>query len=124
MSLPSRRIRPASGRSNPAISRSVVVFPHPDGPRSEKNWPPGMCSVIPSTAVTSPKRLESSTSSIVPSLTAGDITSNLQRRDVAHGRRLPRTPLPCAEPTINEQGHRDREQRRHHHQRGERVESG
>ena len=32
-------IRPASGRSKPAIIRSVVVFPQPDGPSSEKNSP-------------------------------------------------------------------------------------
>ena len=32
-------IRPVSGRSNPAIIRSVVVLPQPDGPSSEKNSP-------------------------------------------------------------------------------------
>jgi hypothetical protein len=37
---PSSRMRPAVGSSNPAISRSVVVLPHPDGPSSEKNSPP------------------------------------------------------------------------------------
>src|SRR3972149_2211289 len=29
------QISPASGSRNPAMSRSVVVFPHPDGPRRE-----------------------------------------------------------------------------------------
>ena len=38
-STPSSRISPAVGRSKPAIIRSVVVFPHPDGPSSEKNSP-------------------------------------------------------------------------------------
>src|SRR3954453_22414166 len=39
MSSPPSRIRPASGRSKPAISRSVVVLPEPDGPSSVKNSP-------------------------------------------------------------------------------------
>jgi len=39
-SVPSSRMRPAVGSSKPAISRSVVVFPHPGGPSSEKNSPP------------------------------------------------------------------------------------
>ena len=30
---------PSSGRSKPAISRSVVVLPEPDGPSSVKNSP-------------------------------------------------------------------------------------
>ena len=38
-SAPSRWIEPASGCSKPAIIRSVVVLPHPDGPSSEKNSP-------------------------------------------------------------------------------------
>ena len=35
------------GRSNPAIIRSVVVLPQPDGPSSEKNSPGGICRLIP-----------------------------------------------------------------------------
>jgi hypothetical protein len=34
---------PASGLSKPAIIRRRVVFPHPDGPRREKNSP--LCMV-------------------------------------------------------------------------------
>ena len=30
---------PLVGSSNPAISRSIVVLPEPDGPSSEKNSP-------------------------------------------------------------------------------------
>ncbi len=45
MSSPSSRIWPAVGRSKPAISRSVVVLPQPDGPSSEKNSPPAMSQV-------------------------------------------------------------------------------
>ena len=47
---------PASGVSNPAIMRSVVVLPHPDGPSIEKNSPPGIVNDTSSTAVTEPKR--------------------------------------------------------------------
>ena len=36
-------ILPASGRSRPAMQRSVVVLPQPDGPSSVKNWPRSTC---------------------------------------------------------------------------------
>src|SRR3954468_18017549 len=62
MSTPSSRIWPSVGRSNPAIRRSVVVFPQPEGPSSEKNSPAGMCRLTPSTAATSANRLTRSTS--------------------------------------------------------------
>ena len=45
---------PPSGCSKPAIMRSVVVFPHPDGPSSEMNSPGSIVSERPSTAVASP----------------------------------------------------------------------
>ena len=45
------------GRSKPAIIRSVVVLPHPDGPSIEKNSPPGICRLMPSTAASSPNCL-------------------------------------------------------------------
>jgi hypothetical protein len=38
-SAPRKRIAPSVGLSNPAIIRSVVVLPQPDGPSSEKNSP-------------------------------------------------------------------------------------
>ena len=38
-SRPSSKTRPSSGRSNPAISLSVVVLPEPEGPSSVKNSP-------------------------------------------------------------------------------------
>ena len=50
------RMRPASGRSKPAIMRRLVVLPHPDGPRSEKNSPLRTSSETSSTAATSSKR--------------------------------------------------------------------
>src|ERR1700734_2186882 len=65
MSVPSSRIRPEVGCSNPAISRSVVVFPQPDGPSSEKNSPLSTVRSMLSTA-TSVNRLVSATSWICP----------------------------------------------------------
>ena len=53
-SLPSTSTRPEVGRSNPAIRRSAVVLPHPDGPRSERNSPVAIERSIPSSATTSP----------------------------------------------------------------------
>src|SRR2546428_996527 len=47
-------MRPSSGRSKPAMSRSVVVLPEPDGPSRVKNSPPGISRSTRSTATTSP----------------------------------------------------------------------
>ena len=66
-SSPSSRIAPAVGCSKPAIRRSVVVLPQPDGPSSEKNSPRAICSVMSSTAVKSPKRLVTPPSSTAQS---------------------------------------------------------
>ena len=41
-STPSSRMAPSVGVSKPAIIRSVVVFPQPDGPSIEKNSPDAM----------------------------------------------------------------------------------
>src|SRR3989454_8912296 len=53
---PSKRIRPASGRSKPAITRSVVVLPQPEPPTRETSSPWPISREIPSTAVDAPKR--------------------------------------------------------------------
>src|SRR5215212_6461408 len=53
-SCPSMTMRPASGRSSPAISRSEVVLPQPDGPNSETNSPGLASRSTPSTAVAVP----------------------------------------------------------------------
>ena len=47
-------IVPALGSSRPAIIRSVVVLPQPDGPRSAKNEPSGTINDRSSTAQKSP----------------------------------------------------------------------
>jgi hypothetical protein len=56
MSDPPTAIRPASSCSKPAISRSVVVFPHPEGPSSATISPLAAQSDAPSTASCEPKR--------------------------------------------------------------------
>ena len=61
MSWPSSSTWPDVGSSNPAIIRSVVVFPQPDGPSSEKNPPAGISRSMASTAMKDPKRLVSAT---------------------------------------------------------------
>src|SRR3954453_12040991 len=57
--MPPSETRPASGRSNPAMSRSVVVLPEPDGPSMVKNSPLAMSRSTSSTAATSPNCLRS-----------------------------------------------------------------
>src|SRR3954454_5536838 len=54
MSAPPSVTRPVSGRSKPAMIRSVVVLPEPDGPSSVKNSPSPTFRSTSSTATTSP----------------------------------------------------------------------
>src|SRR4051794_13341906 len=54
MSSSPMKTRPADGSSRPATIRSVVVFPHPDGPRRAKNDPCGTVRDRSSTATKSP----------------------------------------------------------------------
>ena len=53
-SLPASSMLPPSGRSNPAISRSSVVLPEPDGPSSVKNSPGWTVRSVAARAFTSP----------------------------------------------------------------------
>src|SRR3954454_23250684 len=59
MSTPSSRIAPESGISKPAIRRSVVVLPEPEGPSMVKNSPWPISRSTSSTAATSPNCLRS-----------------------------------------------------------------
>src|SRR5690606_30147963 len=68
ISTPSIKICPLVGVSKPAIIRSVVVLPHPLGPRSVRNSPARMDREMPSTAVTFPNCFVSSTSSTTSTL--------------------------------------------------------
>ena len=51
---PARRISPDDGGRSPAIMRSSVLLPQPDGPRIDRNSPAGTSSETCSTAWTSP----------------------------------------------------------------------
>ena len=63
MSRSSSTTFPELGVSSPAIKRSNVVLPHPEGPRKEMNLPAGRSRSTSSTAVIGPKRLETDRSS-------------------------------------------------------------
>src|SRR5262249_31147503 len=54
---PPMRIWPPLGGSSPAIIRSSVVLPHPDGPSRTRNSPSRVTRSTPSTARTSPNTL-------------------------------------------------------------------
>src|SRR6266487_1909159 len=54
MSWPSIVILPPVGCSKPAIIRSVVVLPQPDGPRNETNSPRSASRLKSSTAIVAP----------------------------------------------------------------------
>ena len=49
INLSPTRISPALGSTKPAISRSVVVLPQPEGPSRQTRWPCSMASEISST---------------------------------------------------------------------------
>ena len=49
---PATLISPLSGVSRPAMQRSVVVLPQPDGPSSVKSWPSSTSNEMSSTAST------------------------------------------------------------------------
>jgi hypothetical protein len=51
---PLRRMVPCDGGMKPAIMRSMVVLPQPEGPSSEMNSPCAMSSEKSSTATASP----------------------------------------------------------------------
>src|SRR5690348_13838535 len=61
--MPPIRISPSSGCSKPAINRSEVVLPQPDGPRRDRNSPLRTFSVTALTAVSEPNRLVTARSS-------------------------------------------------------------
>ena len=56
-SSPPIRISPEVGSSSPAIMRSVVVLPQPEGPSSMKNSPSSTLKEEDCTAVNSPNSL-------------------------------------------------------------------
>ncbi len=74
------RMSPSSGAEKPAIMRSSVVLPQPDGPRIEKKLPRATSNDSASTAVWSPKRFatRSTCRSDVTSTGAGPFPSRLR----------------------------------------------
>ena len=54
MGWPSTAIVPPVGLSKPAIMRSSVVLPQPDGPSREKNSPSPIVTVASSSALKAP----------------------------------------------------------------------
>src|SRR5258708_6598623 len=98
---------PPSGRSKPAIIRSSVVLPHPDGPSSVKNSPALIERLTPSTAVNAPKRRV--TFRISRSAIGGEPCGSGEKpADSSATCRLARAQLPEQEPRD------DHEQQRHH----------
>ena len=57
-SIPSMKTEPRSGCSSPAMMRSSVDLPQPDGPSRAKNSPVSIRSETPASAVTAPNRLQ------------------------------------------------------------------
>src|SRR5260221_2799579 len=74
---------PASGRSRPAIRRSVVVLPAPVGPSSTTNSPSAIESERSRTASTSPKRLLTAVSA--RSATGGSLVEGCLEGAAARG---------------------------------------
>jgi hypothetical protein len=67
-SLPSITIEPAVPVSSPAISRSSVDFPQPDGPTSTTNSPSPIDKSISATAATGPNRFVKPVMSMVANM--------------------------------------------------------
>jgi hypothetical protein len=57
MSRPACSTRPLVWMSRPAMARSSVVLPHPDGPRKQTNSPSLISSEMSSSAVNAPNVL-------------------------------------------------------------------
>src|SRR5215471_3660146 len=117
-SRPVRTMRPSSGVTKPAIIRSVVVLPQPLGPRSEKNSPSPIASVIRWTASTPPKRLPTPSSEMATSADArcpSELTAVAEHTPPSNPRALAQTrtdaggqPLRSRRPTAREPAARGR----------------
>src|ERR1700675_4120073 len=92
MSSPASTTSPRSGSSSPAIMRSTVLLPQPDGPRSERNSPGAASSETSSTATTRPKVFRSRRTArdgSAPALPAGAPGAPAPAASPAPGRRSP-----------------------------------
>ena len=86
-SRPPSSTEPESGRSKPAIMRSTVVLPEPDGPSSEKNSPSSITRSMSATATTGPNVLRTCCSSTARGFTSSPASEIVHR--IGHIRRLP-----------------------------------
>src|SRR5437773_3254332 len=95
-SVPPIRISPSSGCSKPAISRSDVVLPQPDGPSRERNSPCRTFRLTAFTAVSDPNRLVTARNSTShgrsPSAAAGDTVNCSPQLPKFYGTLGPETP--------------------------------
>src|SRR5262245_39806831 len=118
---PSIRTSPAVGDSCPAIIRRIVVLPQPEGPKRQQYAPPGIFRSMLLTAVVSPKRLLTATSSTLPRAavrcSAGIIVCCLSWSWICGGarRRQPDRDWPPCAATLDD---RDRAQRQDDHREG------
>src|SRR5579862_4498366 len=78
MSPPASRRVPASGISSPAIMRSSVDFPQPEGPSKTTNSPSSAFSETPLTASREPNRL------VMPSISSAMSAFHRAQRESAH----------------------------------------
>ena len=117
-SSPPTRTVPEVGSLKPAIIRSVVVLPHPDGPSREKNSPLAMSRSRSSTTVEPPKilvRPRSETDGVVPvGVLVSVLTSVASGDQVQAGR-------PAAEQAGKGQGGHDQQGGAEQHQGADRV---
>src|SRR4029453_13908644 len=89
------RISPEVGRSRPAIARSVVVLPQPEGPSSVRCSPAPTVKLTPRTAMTAPYRTTRSPTSIevVATLLAPGLDGASRHREQDHQRHRDRQGL-------------------------------
>src|SRR4029079_16561164 len=80
-SSPSSRMAPAVGSSSPAIMRSVVVLPQPEGPSRQRNWPSSTVKLASLTAWKFTKDLSSASTLICAIALLPDLRDN----DEHHG---------------------------------------
>src|SRR5215207_7153323 len=82
MTCPSNLIWPDVGSTRPATMRSVVVLPHPEGPRRVTNSPSAMSALTLSTARVDPNCFVTSISwtRVIAFLTRGDESDSDQVR--------------------------------------------
>src|SRR5216683_979669 len=90
-SSPSSRMRPDVGSSRPAIIRSVVVLPQPEGPSRQKKLPSGTVNVESRTAVNAANDLCRFSTRISAMTLVGEFRhDHEQRRAGQRGKKRPR----------------------------------